>query len=627
MNAAEKVVYQFGGFRLDLANKQLLQQGQVVPLTPKVFDTLVLLVEHAGQLVEKDEFMRRVWPAVVVEESALAENISRIRRALQEDDEHRFIATVHKRGYRFVAPVSRVDVPASAGAPIAASAPLPAQPARGRKPWILGATVLAVVLLVAAAGFYLMPRATTPAAPIRSLAVLPLENLSGDPEQEYFADGMTDELITQLAKIHALRVISRTSVSRYKGTRKGLPAVASELGVDAVVEGTVFRSQGRVRVTAQVVRANPEAHLWAERYDRELGDLVTLQGELASEIAQAISVQLTPQEHARLTRGDTLSTAAHEAFLKGRFYWAKRTEAGTRRALEYYQQAVAADPRYAVAYTGIADSYISLALPEALQEALPPEEAFPQAQAAALRALSLDDTLAEAHASLGHIKFQYERDWPGAEREFRRALELNPNYANAHLWYALSLLWLGRLDESLDQVRRARELDPLSLVINANHCFILAGMKRYGEAVEQCHRTLEMDARFALGHYRLGQTLELQGDYAHAVTELQQAVTDSGNSPRAIAELGLTFARLGQRAEATKLLDRLQAERSTRYVSAFDIAVVYAALGSRREAQQWLDKSFAERSPSLSLLELSPAFSEMRQDPQFVALVKRVGLP
>jgi len=624
VDAAVKVVYEFRGFQLDPANQLLLRDGIPVPLTPKVFSTLVLLVEQSGQLVDKDEFLRRLWPGTFVEEAALAENISRLRRALGDDgDGERLIVTVPKRGYRFGANVRKIEVLEQAQ-----PAAVPAT-ARSKRSLALGGAALLVAIAVSYLSFGRPNPGTSraPAAPIASLAVLPIENLSHDPEQEYFADGVTDELITQLAKISALRVISRTSVMPFKGTRKGLAEIARALNVDAVVEGTVVRSAERVRVTAQVVQVNPEKSLWAERFDRPLGDIVVLQGELAREIAQAIRITLTSQEHTSLVGVRPVKKEAYEAFIKGRYYWNKRTEDATNKAITYFQQAVEKDPNYALAFSGLADSYYSLALAEALQEIVPPMEAFPKARTAATRALELDDTLAEAHASLAHIKFQYERDWPGAEKEFKRAIALNANYANAHHWYALYLLWVNRPDEAIVETKRARELDPLSLTINANMGFILASAHQYDRGVEECRKTLDMDPNFALAHYRLGQILVLEQKYADAVPELEKAIALSGASPRATAELGLAYARMGKTADALRLLAELNDQSDRRYVSPFNLAVVYGGLGDNERTLEWLEKAYNERSPSLSLLRLSPAFDGVRSDPRFNALVQRVGLP
>ena len=467
--------------------------------------------------------------------------------------------------------------------------------------------------------------APAPAGTIRSLAVLPLENLSRDQDQEYFADGMTDELITQLAKISALRVISRTSVMRFKGTRKPLAEIAQELKVDAVVEGSVVRSAEHVRVTAQVIQVHPEKLLWAERYDRPLGDIVILQGALAREIAQTIRIALTPEEQNRLANMRPVNRDAYEALLKGRYYWNKRTEETTKKAMEYFREAISKDPTSALAYTGLSDSYLSLALTEALQEVLTPTEAFPKATAAVNKALEIDDTLAEAHATLAHIKFQYDRDWTGAEREFKRSIALNANYASAHHWYALCLMWMGRLDEALDEIKRARELDPLSLAINANVGFVLAVGRHYDQAIGQLLKTLEMEPNFALAHSRLGQAYLLSGRPVDAVPELKKAVALSG-SPRAMAELGLAYSLAGNRSEALNLLGQLKERSKQRHVSSFNMALIYGGLGDKKRTLDYLDKAHEERSPSLNMLILSPAFTTLRGDPRFSAMIRRLGL-
>jgi len=414
---------------------------------------------------------------------------------------------------------------------------------------------------------------------------------------------------------------------RLKGTRKPLVEIARELNVDAVVEGTVTRSAERLRVTAQVIRANPEEHLWAESYDRPLGDVVLLQGELTKEISRAIRIQLTPQEQTRLASARAVNPEAYEACLKGRYFWSKRTEASAKKAIEYFQLAIEKEPSYALAYAGLADSYASPALAEALQESVPPAVAFPRAKVAASRALELDDMLGEAHASLATFKFLYDRDWTASEAEYKRALELNPNYANAHIWYAQSLLWMQRPDEAVAEARRARDLDPLSLVINANLGFILAVTHHYDLGIEQVRKTLDMDPSFALAHYRLGQIFILAGKHAEAIPELEKAIALSGGSPRATAELGIAYAQLGNRRQALKLLDGLKELANGRYVSPFNLALIYGALGDKNHALEWLEKADEERSPSLKLLNLSPAFRNIRSEPRFVELVNRAGLP
>ena len=551
--------YRFLDFTLDPRRQLLVHGADEIRLRPRTYDVLVHLVTHAGRVVGKSELMESVWKDVAVTDDSLVQSLMEIRRALGQAEG--IVKTVRGRGYLFdtgVEMVTKDAVPAERQEPdrdqSIDSSPGDEAPTnrRGLSSALVVVTVIAgIAAIVWWIGLSARRQASAPAptGTIRSIAVLPLQNQSRDQEQEYFADGMTDELITQLGKIGSLRVISRTSVMRLKGTRKALSEIAQDLNVDAVVEGSVARSAERVRVTARVIQVNPEKLLWAERYDRALGDIVMLQGELAREITNAIRIALNADEQARLGDVRPVNRDAYEALLKGRYYRNKRTEATTKKAMEYFREAIEKDPSYALAFASLSDSYISLALSEALQEVLPAREAFPQAKEAVNRALAIDDTLAEAHATLGHIKFQYDRDWTDAEKEFKRAIELNPNYAGAHHWYALCLVWMGRQDEALEEIRRARELDPLSLTLNANVAWILAIGGQYEQAIDQSRKTLEIDPNFPLGHYRLGQTYVLSGRYVEAVAALEKARALSGN-PRATAELGLAYALAGNRNEA-----------------------------------------------------------------------------
>ena len=436
----------FLGCTLDTRRQLLFRGPESLRLRPRSYDVLLHLARNAGRLVSKQELMDVVWKDVAVTDDSLVQCLMEIRRALG-DDEH-VIETVRGRGYLFNTEVRWTgdEVVGSPPAEPAVSSGATSPPERAGT-WHRAASstrlrraliaASAVSLLGIGARIWTYRSRDVPPSdlgpPIRALAVLPLENLSRDPEQEYFADGMTDDLITELSKISALRVISRTSVMPFRQTRQGPSQIARQLGVDALVTGTVLRSAERVRVSAQVIQISPEKNLWAERYERPLGDIVILQGVLAREIADAIRVKLTPQEEHRVGQGRYVDEEAREARLKGRYYWNKRTEEATWKAIDYFQLAIAKDHNDARAYAGLADSYLSLALVEALQEAIPPNEGFPKAREAVTRALEIDETLGEAHATLGHIHFQYDRDWAGAEREFKRAIELNPNYANAHL--------------------------------------------------------------------------------------------------------------------------------------------------------------------------------------------------
>jgi len=627
--------YRFLDFTLDPRRQLLIHGADEIRLRPRTYDVLVHLVTHAGSVVGKSELMESVWKDVAVTDDSLVQSLMEIRRALGQAEG--IVKTVRGRGYLFDTGVEMVTKDAVQAEqqephrdqPTDSSAHDETPTNRlGLSSALIAVAVLAgVVAIVWWIGLSARRQASAPAptGTIRSIAVLPLQNQSHDQEQEYFADGMTDELITQLGKIGSLRVISRTSVMRLKGTRKALAEIAQELNVDAVVEGSVARSAERIRVTAQVIQVNPEKLLWAERYDRALGDMVILQGTLAREIANAIRIVVTPDEQARLANVRPVNRDAYEALLKGRYYRNKGTEATTNKAMEYFREAIERDPSYALAFASLSDSYISFALSETLQEVLPAREAFPQARAAINKALAIDDTLGEAHATLGHIKFQYDRDWTDAEKEFKRAIELNPNYASAHHWYALCLVWMGRPDEALDEIRRARELDPLSLTFNASVAWILAIGEQYEQAIDQSRRTIEMDPSFPLGHYRLGQTYVLSGRYVEAVAALKRAAALSGN-PRVTAELGLAHALAGNRGEALKLVGQLSEQSKQRYVSPFNRAVIYGGLGDERRAMEWLEKAYDERSVSLNLLKLSPAFISLRGDPRFVAMVRSLGM-
>ena len=627
--------YRFLDFTLDPRRQLLIHGADEIRLRPRTYDVLVHLVTHAGRVVGKSELMESVWRDVAVTDDSLVQSLMEIRRALGQAEG--IVKTVRGRGYLFdtrVEIVTRDAVPAQGPEPHrderADSLTRDGTPTNrlGLSSALIAAAVLAgVVAIVWWIGLSARRQASAPAptGTIRSIAVLPLQNQSHDQEQEYFADGMTDELITQLGKIGSLRVISRTSVMRLKGTRKALAEIAQELNVDAVVEGSVARSAERVRVTAQVIQVNPEKLLWAERYDRALGDMVMLQGTLAREIANAIRIVVTPDEQARLANVRPVNRDAYEALLKGRYYRNKGTEATTNKAMEYFREAIKRDPSYALAFASLSDSYISFALSETLQEVLPAREAFPQARAAINKALAIDDTLGEAHATLGHIKFQYDRDWTDAEKEFKRAIELNPNYASAHHWYALCLAWMGRQDEALDEIRRARELDPLSIIFHASVAWILAIGEQYEQAIDQSWKTIEMDPSFPLGHYRLGQTYVLSGRYVEAVAALKRALALSGN-PRVTAELGLAHALAGNRGEALKLVGQLNEQSKQRYISPFNRAIIYGGLGDERRAMEWLEKAYDERSVSLNLLKVSPAFISLREDPRFVAMVRSLGM-
>jgi eukaryotic-like serine/threonine-protein kinase len=456
---------------------------------------------------------------------------------------------------------------------------------------------------------------------IQSLAVLPLENLSHEPEQDYFADGMTEELITSLSKIRVLRVTSRTSVMQYKGVHKSLPEIGRELNVDALVEGSVLRSGGHVRITAQLIHAQTDRHLWAESYDRELKDVLVLQDDVARAIANQIKVTLTPQDETRLASARSVSPEAYEAYLRGRYYWSKRTVEGIKKASDYFHQAIEKDPNYGLAYSGLADCNSGLAW----HGFISPAEALPKAKAAALKAIEIDPQSGEAHASLALV-LHHQWDWAGAEREFNRALELNPNYAHAHHWYADYLSVRGRHEEALVEAKRAFELDPLSPMINTWLGLRYYLARRYDEAIEQGRKTLEFEPSFAPAQVVLGQAYRQKGMHDEAISELKSATSRSEPSPLYMAQLGVAYAAAGKNAEALTLIDQLQRIARRNYVSSYGMAQIYAAMGDKQQALNWLQTAYDERAVWTAYINVDPVLDALRSEPRFQDLLRRMFL-
>ncbi|MBI4467630.1 MAG: tetratricopeptide repeat protein, partial [Acidobacteria bacterium] len=463
----------------------------------------------------------------------------------------------------------------------------------------------------------------TGAPRIESIAVLPLENLSRDPEQEYFADGMTEALISDLAQISALRVISRTSVMQYKGVRRPLPEIARELNVDAVVEGSGQRVGDRVKITAQLIHAPTDKHLWAESYERDLRDVLTLQSEVARAITDEIKVKLTPQEQTRLAGAPAINPEAHELYLRGRYAWNKRTPAGMTKSIEYFNQALEHDPTNALIWAGLADSYNQLGY----RGYLSPREAYPRAKAAAAKSLEINPTLAEAHAALGFALLNHDWDWPAAERALRRALELNPNYAEAHHWYSHYLMDTGRVRESLEESKRALEVDPLSMIISVHLGWHYISARQYDLAVEHLKKTVADDPSYYSAHFHLGRAYQFRGAFADAIAEQRKAAALSNNSTEALTALATALALGGQRDEAARILDQLKQMASTQYVSSCDIASVYAALGATSQSFEWLERARQERASRLIELKADPLFDPLRGEPRFRELLRRMNFP
>jgi TolB-like protein/DNA-binding winged helix-turn-helix (wHTH) protein/Flp pilus assembly protein TadD len=634
--------YEFGEFRLETAERQLLRQGIALSLPPKVFDTLVLLVESAGRLLLKEELMKALWPDTFVADVSLAQNISQLRKALGETaGGGQMIQTVAKQGYRFTAPVrvvseegtgsnladagaaERVLPTADAGGEAGDRARNPVPLSLRRRAWIgMG---VAAALVLGGLSYLIFSRARTGGASdraeIQSIAVLPLTNLSADPEQEFFADGMTDDLITELARIRALRVISRTSVMQYKGTRKTLPEIARELNVDAVVEGTISQRAGQVHVTAQLVKANPETHIWAESYERPVAEAGNLQSELAREIAGAVQATMTPAEQARMRRSRAANAEANLLYLKGKYFWNKRTTEGLREAEKYFQEAIAKDGSFAEAYVGLAGVYI-------LEGGFGTEPAtvlLPKAEAAARRALELDPESGEAHAALGLIAMNYEWDWAKAEREYKLALGLSPNDALAHHWYGEFLTGQGRFEEALAELRRAEELDPLSLAITADRGKALYFSRRYDEAIAQLEKALEMDPGFVQAHYVLVRAYGQKGAAREAENALGNLRHTTGETPAYWALVSVVDAKIGRRDGVRQAVEKGRVSAG----AAPDPAIMlYLEIGEgdANEAFAWLDRCYEKHSTAMTSLRVNPDYDGLRGDPRFAKYLERVGL-
>ncbi len=454
------------------------------------------------------------------------------------------------------------------------------------------------------------------------IAVLPLANISADSRDEYFADGMTEELISTLSKIAGLRVIARTSIIRYKGTAKPIVEIGRELDVGTILEGSVRKSGNRIRITAQLVDVSNEEHLWSQNYERELEDVFAIQNDIAQRIARALKVQIARREKLGIEKKATGDPQAHSLYLKGRYHLNTRTEDGFKRAIDHFDQALKKDPTYALAYAGLAESYALLAL----FEFLPPGDAFPKARASAEKALGIDEKLAETHASLGQVRFQYDWDWSGAEREFRNAIELSPSYAPAHQYFADYLKAMGRFDEALAEMGKARELDPLSLAINTGVGHVLYLSRQYDRAIEQYHETVKMDPKFAQARLWFGRPYLQKGMFDEAIAELREAVKLTGGSTISLAVLGHAYASAGRKAEAKEILDRLMERHGKQYVPSYWIALIHMGLGDKGQAFSWLERAFQERSSWLVWAKVEPRFDVLRTDPRFKSLLSKMRL-
>jgi len=605
-------------------------------------ELLILLVDRHGELVSREEIAESLWSKDVFLDVDHSINVAvrKIRIALRDDfDNPRFVETVVGKGYRFAAPVTSDDgsnslaqaqpLPLAAQVVTEPTVPKPADSTDKavsirHRVMLAGAAVI-VVLAVA----FMLNRARRDAKgiiqpPIRSIAVLPLRNLSGDPTQEYLADGMTEALIGRLASIHDLRVISRTSVMRFKDTRLSVPEIARMLQVDAIVEGSVMREGNRMRVTAQLIRAATDAHIWAGEYNREYQSILQVQEEVTRSIIEQVELNLTPEDRQVLASTHPVDPAAYENYLKGRYYFNQRTQDALNKSIGSFQEAIARDSGYAPAYSGIAEAYAMLGF----RGGFPSKEALARAKVAALKAIELDSDLAEPHASLAFIAETYEWDWATAEREYKRALELSPGDARAHNWYAGYLTYMGRFDDGITEAKRARYLDPLSLPINNALAGRLLAAGHYDEALKQVQETLELDSHFAPAHQTKGWVYLHSGKQREAIQEFKTALELSGAEDTDLQlDLGFAYAVSGKRDQARRILTHLEKLHAEGAVPSGSLAILYGVLGEYNEAFAWLQNAYEERDPQLTYLVAGRRFEPLRKDPRFEQLVHRVGLP
>jgi TolB-like protein/DNA-binding winged helix-turn-helix (wHTH) protein/Tfp pilus assembly protein PilF len=615
----------FDGYELDVRAGELRKHGVRLRLRGQPLQVLEILLERPGEVVTREELQARIWTGNAFGDfdHNLHNAVARIREVLGDSPENpRYIETLPRRGYRYVGPIQEFQKPQLAveiGASTAAPVSLVAPPKRKRS-WVL---VLCALLTLGLVGLSLWLRAKAGVAPIRSIAVLPLKNLSGDPSEEFFVDGMTDQLITDLAKIGSLRVISGTSVMQYKRANKSLPDIARELNVDAIIEGSAVRSGQRVRITAQLIQARTDQHLWAETYDRDRGDILNLQSEVSSAIAQQVRAQLTPTQQAQLHRGHAVNPAAYDDYLKGRLYFVNEFTKpdSLNRAQRYFQESIQKDPDFALAYAGLADTYVYLAFAGALQK----DQAERSAREVLAKALKLDDSIGEAHDTLGELSSEFDWDWDQAGREFNRAIALAPSYSCAHEDRAEFLALQGHRAEALAEIAMIDQLDySFSAAMTETRTYYQ--LRDYPRLIEASKRALLLDPIVWLQHYYLGVGYEGTGHLREAISEYQRAIAMSGDSESVVA-LAHAFRATGQKAEAEKTLRDLERKAAKSAAPPYTMAIIYAGLGENEKAFGFLEKAYSEKSLSLPrFLKSDRLLDSLRSDPRFQDLLRRIGL-
>ena len=623
MGQQENRSYEFGRFRLKTAERVLLREGELVPLTPKVFDILLTLVEKSGQVVAKDDLMKRVWPDTFVEEGNLTQNISLLRKALGATPGGvQFIETVPRRGYRFVAEISETSNGEPAPSPSvqtsSSSIEASAIPRHDRASWtrrtpafalVAGLVVMGIIGLLYFTG---RGKAGEP-APIQSIAVLPFVDEASDPDAEYINDKIAESLINSLSKLPQLRVVPRSVVASYKGREIDPRKVGEELNVRAVVTGHMRRHGDIISIQADLIDLQNVAQLWGQHYDHKVSDVLLVQDDISRDIFENLRLKLNVEEKKQLE--------AYRLYLKGRNAWNKRTADELQQAIEFFNQAIAIDPNYGAAYAGLADCYNMLVVYGRLQ----PKEGFPKAKEAAVRALDIDESSAEAHTSLAFINFRWDWDRAETEREFQTAIKLKPGYAPAHQWYSSYLVAVERFDEAIAEAKRTEELEPLSFVASSHLGWIYYLSGQNDNAVEQCRKILELDPSSFPARRYLGLAYEAKGMYPEAIAEFQTGLKISG-SPLMLALLGHAYAVAGKKTEAQQVLSDLQQLQEQRYVSPYTVAAIYAGLGDQEQALKWLDKAVEERDIWLMNLKVDPVFAKLRSQRKFTDLLARIRL-
>jgi TolB-like protein/Tfp pilus assembly protein PilF len=569
--------HEFGPFRLDDARRTLERDGRLIPLYPKSFDLLAYMVQKTGHLLEKERLLQALWPDVVVEENSLARAVSDIRKALAEHEG--FVVTIPRRGYRFDCPVRPRQTPAG-------------EPSRSTK----------------------------------TIAVLPFQPLSTDEADRQLAFGIADSLVARLSAIRQISVRPTSSVLKFANHERTPAAAGRALEVDAVLSGTLRKAGARLRVNAQLIDVRSDTTLWADTFDENVVDVFAVEDSIAGRVAGALAPQLSSRERESLARRLTTSPEAYDAFLGGRYFWSRRTGASLRTAAEYFKKAIALDRNFARAHAGLAEAYIALSVQHVTAHSLPPREVIPPAREAALKALSIDPLLPEAHAALAHIALSYDWNWPLAEQGYQRALRLDPDCANAHHWYAIALSCRGRFDEALAEIRETRRLDPLSIIASANLGFTYYRARRYTEAVPALRDTVALDPTFHVAHYRLGLALQALGRFGEALDEFDQAIRLSDADPAALAGKAHLLAEMGQGEEARELISRLERLACERYVSALLIAEIFVPLNEDASAFAWLEKALEERPTFLMSLRNNYKWDRLRADARFVDIERRVGI-